>query len=369
MKKRILAITSAIVLLCALVSCGNGNNASSTVSVAESSTAESSMLESTEPESSPAAASGAESSQETDIPKELATARVAALKGPTAMGMVEMMDKEYGTQLYDFTLAASPDEISPLVIQGKVDIAAVPANLASVLYNKTEGKIQVISINTLGVLYIVENGDVTVKSVADLKGKTIFASGKGATPEYALNYMLTQNGIDPETDVTIEYKSEHAECVTALAAAENAVAMLPQPFVTTAMTKNENIKIALDMTEEWEKLATDAGTPATLVTGVTIATTEFIEANPEAVKFFLQEQSASSKAVNDDPAAASVLMEKFDIVPAAVAEKAIPNCNITCIPGTEMKEALSSYLSVLHEQNPQAVGGTLPDDAFYYLDN
>lgn len=363
MKKRILAFTSAAFLLLALTGCNGNNNQSSA-----GTSSERSAIESSAPASSGLSSLESETSDSQALPVDTATARVAALKGPTAMGMAEMMDKDYGAALYDFTLAASPDEISPLVIQGEVDIAAVPANLASVLYNKTGGKVQVISINTLGVLYIVENGEVTVKSVADLKGKTIFASGKGATPEYALNYMLTQNGIDPEKDVTIEYKSEHTECVTALTSTENAVAMLPQPFVTTAMIKNENIQVALDMTKEWERLATDAGTPATLVTGVTIVRTEFLEAHPQAVKYFLQEQAASSKAVNEDPVAAAALMEKFDIVPAAVAEKAIPNCNITCLTGTEMKEALSAYLSVLMEQNPQAVGGTLPDDAFYFMD-
>ena len=157
---------------------------------------------------------------------------IMALKGPTAMGLVEMMENSD----YNFSIVASVDEVSPKLLQGETDIAAIPANLASVLYNKTEGEIQVLAINTLGVLYIVENGE-TIQSAADLKGKTIYASGKGATPEYALNYILSSNGINPETDVTIEWKSEHSECVAALASQENSVAMLPQPFVTTAQAK------------------------------------------------------------------------------------------------------------------------------------
>jgi len=288
---------------------------------------------------------------------------VAALKGPTAMGMAEMMDKDY----YEFTLVSSPDEITPLIAQGRVDIAAVPANLASVLYAKTEGAISAIEINTLGVLYIVENGS-TVTSVEDLKGKTIFASGKGATPEYALNYMLTANGIDPGTDVAIEYKSEHAECVSALTSTENAVAMLPQPFVATAMTKDENIKVVLDLTEEWEKAAGDGGGAVTLVTGATVANNEFLTEHPELVEMFVKEHASSVKSVNADPESASVLMGHYDIVPAAVAVKAIPECNIVCITGSEMKVKLKAYLSVLLEQNPQSVGGSLPDEAFYYED-
>lgn len=158
--------------------------------------------------------------------------RIGALKGPTAMGMAQLLDEDG----YDFTIAASPDEIVPMVVQDKLDIAAVPANLAATLYQKTDKDVSVLAVNTLGVLYLVENGD-SVKSVKDLKGKTIYASGKGATPEYALNSVLKANGIDPEKDVTVEFKSEHAEVVSALVQDQTAVGLLPQPFVTTALMK------------------------------------------------------------------------------------------------------------------------------------
>ena len=126
---------------------------------------------------------------------------VLALKGPTSMGMVKMMsDNDSKESPADtFELAAAPDEVSAKLVQGEVDIAAVPANLASVLYNKTNGGVQVLAVNTLGVLYIVEDGD-TVHSIADLKGRTIYAGGKGATPEYALNYILEKNGLVPGND-------------------------------------------------------------------------------------------------------------------------------------------------------------------------
>ena len=251
-------------------------------------------------------------------------------------------------------------------MQGELDIAAVPANLASVLYNNTEGQVQVLAINTLGVLYIVENGD-TVHSVEDLKGKTIFASGKGSTPEYALNYMLTQNGIDPETDVTIEWKSEHSECVASLAATENAIAMLPQPFVTTAQTQNENLRVALDMTEEWEKLASESGSDATLITGVVVARKDFVEQNPQLVSAFLSLYEKSVTYANEEVEGAAKLIGEYDIVPEAVAQKALPECNITFIAGDEMQAKLSAYLQTLMDQNPKAVGGQLPADDFYYL--
>ncbi len=288
--------------------------------------------------------------------------KVSALKGPTAMGMTKLMDDdETNGYPYEFTISAAADEISPLIIQGKTDIACVPANLGSVLYNKTEGGIKVLAINTLGVLYICENGS-TVTSVADLKGKTIFASGKGAVPEYALNHVLSENGIDPENDVTIEWKSEHSECLAALTSTEGSVALLPQPFVTTAQTKNEGIKVVLDITEEWEKLGNDS----TCITGVVIARTEFVENNAEAVDEFLSRYAESVKYVNENVTDAAQLVGKYDIVPAAVAEKAIPECNIVCITGAEMKDKLSGYLEVLHGQLPTAVGGKLPADDFYY---
>lgn len=359
--KRVVSILMAALLIFSFAACSQANEGSS---VSSSASSEPVSAVSSEPASVPESSAVSEESASSDAGPDIATPiRVAALKGPTAMGMVEMMDKDY----YEFTLVSSPDEITPLIAQGEVDIAAVPANLASVLYSKTEGAISAIEINTLGVLYIVENGE-TVTSVGDLKGKTIFASGKGATPEYALNYMLTANGIDPASDVTIEYKSEHAECVNALTSTENAVAMLPQPFVTTAMNKDENIKVVLGLTEEWEKAAGESGNPATLVTGATVANNEFLAAHPELVELFVKEHAASVESVNADPENASVLMEQYDIVPAAVAVKAIPECNIVCITGSDMKTKLETYLSVLLEQNPQSVGGSLPDEAFYYED-
>ena len=258
---------------------------------------------------------------------------IMALKGPTAMGLVEMMENSD----YNFSIVASVDEVSPKLLQGETDIAAIPANLASVLYNKTEGEIQVLAINTLGVLYIVENGE-TIQSAADLKGKTIYASGKGATPEYALNYILSSNGINPETDVTIEWKSEHSECVAALASQENSVAMLPQPFVTTAQAKNSQIRTALDLTKEWDALQKDGEQKSSMITGVVVARKKFAEENPEEIQEFLKEYHTSVDYVNENVKDAAQLIEKYDIVPAAVAEKALPACNIVCIDGEEMKE-------------------------------
>lgn len=302
-----------------------------------------------------------------DQPETETAMRIAALKGPTAMGMVKLMSgaQQSGADEYAFTIAASADEITPKIVQGELDIAAVPANLASVLYNKTEGAVQVLAVNTLGVLYIVESGE-TVSTVEDLRGKTIFASGKGATPEYALNYVLQANGIDPEKDVTIEWKSEHTECAAALASTENAIALLPQPFATTVQMKNDKVRVALDLNDLWEQAQRSQGKTGGLLTGVIIGRREFVEANPEAVSAFLDSYKSSVEYVNANTDDAAALIEKYDIVPAAVAKTALPKCNITFIEGDEMQQKLSGYLTELMSQNPAAVGGALPADDFYY---
>ena len=289
---------------------------------------------------------------------------VGALKGPTGMGLVKLMEDSGNVSdsdfVYDFTLDSAADMIVTKITKGELDIAAVPANLASILYNRLEGDIVVLNINTLGVLYIAENGE-SVKTVEDLRGKKIYASGKGNTPEYALNYMLEAYGLVPGVDVLVEYKTEHAECLAAILAEENSVAMLPQPFVTNATMQNSGVRIALDINAEWE-----AKTGKQHVTGVTIARKSFVESNPEAVKTFLDGYKASVEYVNNNVADAAQLIEKHGIFKAAVAEKALPKCSISYIDGAEMKQILSEYLVILSGQNPQAVGGALPGDDFYY---
>ncbi|MBP0982140.1 MAG: ABC transporter substrate-binding protein [Oscillospiraceae bacterium] len=343
--------------------------AASTESSSQESSSQATSAESSEQENSSASASEPESESADDVsdvseedPAAPEVIRVSALKGPTAMGMIKLMDDNSENSGFEFTIAGAADEITPALVQGNTDIACVPANLASVLYNKTEGGVKVLAVNTLGVLYIVQNGEPTIASVSDLAGKTIYASGKGATPEYALRYILTQNGLDPDSDVTIEWKSEHSECLSALVTDEGSAAMLPQPFVTTAQTKNEGVSVVLDLNSEWEALNNGSA----LVTGVVIARTEFAEQYPDALNSFLEEYSASVEYVNANTADAAQLIGKFDIVPAAVAEKALPKCNIVFISGAEMKEKLSGYLSVLYESEAASVGGALPADDFYY---
>ena len=294
---------------------------------------------------------------------EDAAVRVGALKGPTAMGMVQMMQDR--ADAYEFTLAAAPDEVVPLLVKGDLDIAAVPANLGAVLYNNTDGAVRVLAVNTLGVLYIVERGD-TIHSVEDLRGRTLVSAGKGSTPEYALNYILKGNGLDPEQDLTIEYKSEHAECLAAMLQDDSVVAMLPQPFATVAQAKAGDMRVALDLNAEWDALQADAENPSGLITGVAVARADFIDKNPEAVERFMADYAESVAFTQENVADAAALIGQFDIFDAAVAEKALPLCNIVFIAGDEMKAKLGGYLAELFAQDAAAVGGALPGEDFYY---
>jgi NitT/TauT family transport system substrate-binding protein len=302
-------------------------------------------------------------SSEAAVKKDI---NVAALKGPTAMGMVKIMDDAkngLAANKYQFTVAGAPDEITAGIVSGKIDIAAIPCNLAAVLYNKSKGAIVTAGINTLGVLYVVETGK-EINSVADLKGKTIYSTGKGTTPEYTLNYLLSSYGLDPGKDVKVEYKSEATEVAAILSKSANAIALLPQPYVTTVMMNNQDVRIALDVSKEWDKVSNGQ---SSVVSGVIVVNKKFLESNKEAVDTFLSEYEASAQYVNSNPSKAADLIEKFDIFKAAPAKNALPYCNITYIQGEDMKAKIGGYLKTLFDQNPDAVGGTLPDDGFYYI--
>lgn len=373
--KKVISIMLVLVLSMSLITgCGkkdnnsesNGTETTTEASQTETSSEIETTVDTAEEITSDADAS-TEATQETEEAQtiEKTDINVAALKGPTSMGMVKIMEDSgngVAANNYNFTIAGAADEITAGIIKGDYDIAAIPCNLASVLYNKSKGAIVVAGINTLGVLYMVENG-TAINSVEDLKGKTIYSTGKGTTPEYTLNYLLEAYGLDPEKDVTIEYKSEATEVAAVLGETKDAIAMLPQPYVTTVMMNNENIRIALDVADEWDKVSTNG---STVVTGVVVINKSFLENNKEAVDAFLAEYDESSKYVNENVDESATLIEKFDIFKAAAAKKAIPDCNITLIQGDDMQTKIGGYLEALFEQNPEAVGGTMPDDAFYY---
>ncbi len=284
--------------------------------------------------------------------------RIAALKGPTGMGMVKLADKQNYPN-YTVSIEASPDALNPRIISGEVDVAAVPVNLASVLYNKLDGDISVLAVSTLGVLYVVEAGS-EVNSVADLAGKTVYATGQGATPEYILNYLLDKNGV--AGSVEVNYVGEHAALATMLADGSAEIGMLPEPNVTSTLAGNDNLRIALNLTEEWNKVCSTE-----LVQGVVIARKSFVNEHPEAIEQFLREYEKSSAFVNENiDEAAKLIVDVGILGNVEIAKKAIPNCNISFSKGEAMYKAVEGMLAVLFEANPKSIGGKLPDKDFYY---
>ena len=373
MKKTAL-MAAALVLAMGLAACsGTASETTAAEAQTEAQTEAAAETPETSEESTEAQTeSEAESSAETEAQAELqygdVTVRVGSLKGPTTMGLVNMMEwAEDGELTFkaEFTMATAADEITAKLVNGDLDIALVPANLASVLYNKTEGGISVIDINTLGVLYGV-TGDESVSSLADLAGKTIYMTGQGTTPQYAMDYILAQNGLTDS--VTIEYRSEATEIAALFAEDPTITAVLPQPFATVVQVQNEGVTEFMDLNEEWDKCP-DSG-DSMLLTGVTIASRAFLDEHAEdgLVDAFISTQRLSTEAVSQDTAhTAELVVEAGIIEKAPIAEKAIPKCGIACITGEEMKGALSGYLDVLFNANAQSVGGSLPGDDFYWM--
>lgn len=379
--KRAAAGAAAALLALGLMACGQQADSNAAASSAAQSAAQSDAAESSqaEDESKAEAESGSEAAAEssaaeasvaaaepTDNAYPGVTVRVGSLKGPTTMGLVNMMaDGEEGALPFaaQFTMGTTPDEITAKLVNGDLDIALVPANLASVLYNKTKGGVEVLNVNTLGVLYGV-TGDASVKSLADLAGKTVYMTGQGATPEYAFNYILEQNGLKDQ--VKIEFKSEATEIAALLKEDPTRIAVLPQPFATVCQMQNEQVKEFMNLTEEWAKCP-DSGN-SQLLTGVTIVRKEFANAHKEdgLLKAFVEAQKTSTEAANSELEQTAELVAKYGIIEKApVAKAALPKCGIVCLEGDEMKNALSGYLQVLFDADAKSVGGTLPADDFY----
>lgn len=294
-----------------------------------------------------------------------AEVRITAIAGPTGIGLVDLMQKSADkatVNTYTFNVVSDPTQAVAAITNGTADIAAVPTNLASTLYKKTGGKVQVLAVNTLGVLHILEQGD-TVKNVQQLRGKTIYTDvkNKGANPEYILRYLLEKNGIDPDKDVTIEFA---ADLDAAVASGEAKVILAPEPKASTYLMQNKSLRRALNVTEEWNKVSTE---DCALMMGCVIARTDYINANPDAIALFLEDYMASINVAKTDVEKAATLCETYKIIPkAAVARQAIPNCGLVYVSGNVMKTRLSAYLQVLFDYNPAAIGGALPQDDFYY---
>jgi len=388
MKKKIISILGTVTLTASMLAgCGSetpaDESAATETSVAEATVEETAAEETSEAteetteatsESTEEASEGSTdesetgSSDSTEASSDTADAsedvvRVGSLKGPTTMGIVNLMsESEAGIAegSYEFTMSAEPSEVMASMVAGDLDIAMVPSNVAAVMNNKVEGGVSVIDINTLGVLYCV-TGDDSITSIADLSGKTVLTTGQGATPEYTMNYLLEQNGV---TDCTLEFKSEATEIAALLAEDSDQIAILPQPFVTVAEAQNEELVTAFSLTDEWDAVSDGSQ----LITGVTVVTNSFLEEHQEEVELFIKEHEESVELATSDVTATAELVAQYGIIEKApVAEKAIPYCNIVCITGEDMKTALSGFLEVLYEQDPTSVGGSLPSDDFYFM--
>ena len=357
-----LAMTAAALTGCAK---GAGETAAETTTAAAAEASTETSAEET------AEAPETESETETESTGTSAAAgytlRIGSLKGPTSMGLVELMDqaaKGEAKGSYEFTMVTAADELLGKIVSGDLDVALVPSNMASIIFNKTNHGVNVLNINTLGVLYVVSSDD-SIKSIADLKGKTIYLTGKGTTPDYALQYLLKANGMTTD-DVTLEYKSEPTEVAALLKEKPDAIGLLPQPFVTVAMAQNDTLKMVLDLTKEWDAVSGEDG--GSLVTGVTICRGELFEEHADAIQTFMEEQKASAAFANENVAETAKLVAAAGIIEKApVAEKAIPYCSITYIDGTDMKNRLYGYLSALYEMDPATVGGELPTKDFFYI--
>ena len=297
---------------------------------------------------------------------ESAQVNIGSLKGPTSMGLVSLMEKNERDKAkndYTFTMETAADALLAGMVKGELDIALIPANVASVLYEKTGGQVAVLDINTLSVLYMV-SADTSLQSFGDLRGRTIYLTGKGTTPDYALQYLLEKNEISLE-DVTLEYKSEATEVASVLAQNPQAVGLLPQPFVTAACMQNENLQVVYDFNEEWNAVSQDG---SNLVIGVTVVRKEFLEKNKDTVLTFMEEHKESAEFANANLDETAALVVKFGILEKEpIAKKALPACNISYIDGEDMKQGLSGYLNVLYEMDPSSVGNALPKDDFYYV--
>lgn len=302
-----------------------------------------------------------EEAAQNDVQTEVTAEKmnIAALSGPTGIGMAKLASDGKENGKYDVVFASAPDEITGLITTGEVDVACVPTNLAAALYAKTNGQVKVTAVTTMGVLYILDKTG-EVKSIADLAGKTIGATGQGSNPEYILNYILENNGLAVGTDVTVNYYAEHAELASLMISGEVDIAMLPVPFAVQAQAKAD-VKNVINLQDEWNKVSDTA-----LAQGVVIVRSDYIENNKAQFDAFLDDLKASTDYAVTNVDETAQLCGELGIISADVAKNAIPYCNLTFSEGAEMKDTVSAFLDVLFKANPKSTGGSMPGDDFYY---
>ncbi|MBQ2059397.1 MAG: ABC transporter substrate-binding protein [Firmicutes bacterium] len=358
--KKLIAILLALAMIFTMAACG-----SKTEEPANDQNGQKQETEQ-EQEQEPEAEPEKEAEAEPEPAEETADVNLYVLAGPTGIGAINLWaaaDAGTAKNNYTVTMTGANDEIVAALSNGDADIAAIATNLASVLYNKTQGGISVIAVNTLGVLYMLSPGE-EVKSIADLSGHTIYSPGEGANPEYILRYVLSENGLDPDKDVDIHFVAQGSDLMSVWAEDPSAIIMAPQPVATSLLMQNQGSIEIFNMTDEWDAVSGDG---SALMMGCVVVRNEFLEQHPGAVKTFLEEYKASIEKATSDIGGTADLCESYGIIPkAALAAKALPKCGLTYVDGSEMKAKLSGYLKVMFDANPKSVGGNLPGDDFYY---
>ncbi len=299
-------------------------------------------------------------------------ASVAVLRGPTAIGMIKLIDEKYapeGSQL-EYVMEQSPEVLSAKLLNGELDFATIPTNMAANLYNKGVGY-QIAGVNVWGVMYVVSNGG-NISTWNDLKGKEISCTGQGAVSDLVFKYLLMKNGIDPNKDVHLTYIAAPAELAQAAIAGKIQISVLPEPWVTNVLAQNKNLKIALDLQKEWTVLNAPADKKQetekqAYAQTCLVVKKEFAQAHPEIVKQFLSECEQETEWINTHPSEAGKLVEKHQLgLTASAAQASIPRCNLSWADAGKARPAVETFLKVLMNYSPQSVGGKLPDDAFYY---
>ncbi len=372
MKKWIALIMTAVLVLALFAGCAQTADTTDTSDAQGASDAQTNVPENdaeqekqqdeTEPQDEPV------DEQEEEPAYTPVAMNVAVMKGPTGMGMAKLMDDAangLAANDYTFTVSSDTSEVMSKVIAGEYDIAALPTNSAAIAYNKTEGGVKMVAINTLGTLYLLQNtqkNETLISSVEELRGATIVTFGQGANPEYVLTHILEENGLTIGTDVTVEFKATVDEVLALAASGEADYVMVPEPNATVVQIKNEAFQVALDLNSEWEALE------GSLVMGCVVTTTQFADEHPEAIVKFLEEYEASINYALEEMEAAATLCATYEIVPSeAIAKKSLPGCHLTFVSGSEMRTCVEGYYEVLYGYNPAAVGGAVPDEGFYFV--
>ena len=350
--KKIISMLLVVIMALGLIACGATESAPAPVATEA-------------PAAAPEAPAEPETPAEPEAPSEPVTIRIGGQQGPTSMGMVKMLkDSENGltTNKYEYTLGAA-DELNAAFIKGDLDVVAISANAIAVLNAKTKGQVLFCGVNALGCNYILENGN-TVTDLQSLKGKTIYSVGKGLTPEYCMAHIFEIHGMNLYEDVEIIWKSDANEIVSILASTPGAIGMLPQPVATVVQMQAPDVRVAVDLVAAWDEKDTES---KFILAGLAVRK-EFAEQNPEALKAFLEDYTASTNFVNENPAEGAALIEEYGLFKAAIAQKAIPSTNLVCITGQEMADVTTAYLQILFDQSPEAVGGAMPvAEDFYWI--